>query len=130
IVPTEGGNIAGEVMLVPSKTSISANETFTVDVVGTGLSDVNAFSVEIPLDSSKYELVNTPECAVATASMKNLSKLRMHSDNNQDIYVVFANTGENSRLNGTDTLARVTLKAKSDINFDLAATNALVVDSN
>ncbi|MDZ5038334.1 hypothetical protein, partial [Clostridium perfringens] len=62
--------------------------------------------------------------------MKNLSKLRMHSDNNQDIYVVFANTGENIRLNGTDTLARVTLKAKNDINFDLAATNALVVDSN
>ena len=129
IVPTEGGNVAGEIMLVPNKTSISAGQTFTVDVVGTGLSDVNAFSAEIPLDSSKYEFVKT-EGAVSTASMKNFSKIRLHSDNSQDLYTVFTNIGENVRLNGTDTLATITLKAKSDINFDLALSDALVVDSN
>ena len=130
IVPTEDGKVAGEVMLVPSKTNISKNEEFTIDIIGTGLSDVNAFSVELPLDSSKYELVKGPEATVATSSMKNLSKLRVHSDKTQDIYTVFTNIGDNVRLNGTDTLARVTLKAKNDINFDLQATNALIVDSN
>ena len=129
IVPTKGGNIAGEVMLVPSKTSIAANEIFSVDVVGAGLSDVNAFSLEIPLDSEKYEVVKT-ESAVATASMKNLSKLRIHNNGKQDLYVVFTNVGDNVRVNGTDTVARITLKAKSDINFDLKANNALIVDSN
>ncbi|WP_322459305.1 dockerin type I domain-containing protein, partial [Clostridium perfringens] len=88
IVPTEGGNVAGEIMLVPNKTSISAGETFTVDVVGTGLTDVNAFSAEVPLDSSKYEFIKT-EGAVSTASMKNFSKIRVHSDNSQDLYTVF-----------------------------------------
>lgn len=129
IVPTKGGKVAGEVMLVPNKTSILAGETFIVDVVGTGLSDVNAFSAEIPLDSSKYEFIKT-EGAVATASMKNFSKIRLHSDNSQDLYTVFTNIGDNVRLNGTDTLATITLKAKSDINFDLALSDALVVDSN
>lgn len=129
VVPTDGGKVAGEVMLVPSKTSISANETFTVDVVGTGLSDVNAFSLEIPLEASEYEFVKT-ETTVATASMRNLSKIRMHSNNKQDLYVVFTNVGDNIKVNGTETIARITLKAKNDINFALAPTNALVVDSN
>ncbi|WP_322413309.1 hypothetical protein, partial [Clostridium perfringens] len=115
--------------LVPNKTSISAGETFTVDVVGTGLTDVNAFSAEVPLDSSKYEFIKT-EGAVSTASMKNFSKIRVHSDNSQDLYTVFTNIGDNVRLNGTDTLATITLKAKSDINFDLVLSDALVVDSN
>ena len=130
ITPTKDKKIAGEIMLSPSKTSISAGETFTVDIVGTNLIDVNGFSVEIPLDSSKYELVKTPEPTVVTASMKNLSKLRLHSDNNQDVYVVFANTGNKDRINGTDTISRVTLKAKTDINFDLEPTNVIIVDSN
>lgn len=130
ILPTEGGKVAGEIMLVPSKTNISAGETFTVDVVGTGLSDVNAFSAEISLDSSKYELVKGPESTITTSLMKNLSKLRLHSNNKQDIYTVFTNIGNEIRINGTDTLATITLKAKGDINFDLALSDALVVDSN
>lgn len=129
VIPTDGVKVAGEVMLVPSKTSISANEIFTVDVVGTGLSDVNAFSIEIPLEANEYEFVKT-ETTVVTTSMRNLSKIRMHSNNKQDLYVVFTNVGDNIKVNGTETIARITLKAKSDINFALAPTNALVVDSN
>lgn len=130
IIPTKDGKVSGEIMLVPSKNNISQNEEFTIDIVGTGLSDINAFSVEIPIDSSKYELVKGPEATVSTSLMKNLSKLRLHSDNTQDMYAVFTNIGDNIRLNGTDTLARITLKAKSDLTFDLKATNALIVDSN
>ena len=129
IVPSNNVSIAGEVMLVPNKTNISSGETFTIDVVGTGLVDVNAFSIEIPLDSTKYEYVKT-EATVATAEMENLSKLRLHSDNSQDVYVVFTNTGDKVRVNGTDTLARITLKATNNIEFDLSATNALIVNSN
>ena len=55
IIPTKDKNIAGEIMLSPSKTNISAGETFTVDIIGTNLSDVNGFSVEIPLDSVLFK---------------------------------------------------------------------------
>ncbi|MBX7328194.1 discoidin domain-containing protein [Clostridium chauvoei] len=130
IVPTEGGKVSGEIMLIPSKSEILANETFTIDVVGTGLSDMNAFSAEIPLDPNKYELVGTPEATVSTASMSNLSKLRLHSDNSQHIYVTFTNVGDNVKVSGTETIARVTLKAKKDISFDMEMTHALIVDSN
>ena len=41
--------------------------------------------------------------------MKNLSKVRLHSDNTQDIYAIFANVGNKDRINGTDTISRVTL---------------------
>ncbi|MGL5381578.1 discoidin domain-containing protein, partial [Clostridium sp.] len=127
-VPTQD-KLAGELMLVPSKTEIKAGETFTVDVVGTGLSDVNAFSVEIPLDASKYELIGTPENAEATTSMKNLSKSRVHGDGNQAIYAVFSNIGESTKVSGTTTVSTITLKAKADVNFDMLLTNAILVDS-
>ena len=130
IVPTENGNLSGKISLKASKTDIKANEIFTVDVIGTELSDVNAFSMEIPLDSTKYELLKTPESTEATGNMENLSKLRLHSDNNQDIYVMFVNKGNKDRIDGTKTLATITLKAKKDVSFDLEATDMLIVDSN
>ena len=128
VQPSEG-TMAGEIMLVPSKKDIKAGENFTLDVVGTGLSDVNAFSVTVPLDSNKYELVKSPEATVKTVSMKNLSKVRVHSDNSQDIYTVFSNIGNNTKIEGTDSIARITLKAKTDVTFDMEASHALIVDS-
>ncbi|MGL5381000.1 discoidin domain-containing protein, partial [Clostridium sp.] len=118
----------GELMLVPSKTEIKAGETFTVDVVGTGLSDVNAFSVEIPLDINKYEFVKA-EGTVTTAEMDNLSKVRVHSDGSQAVYSVFTNVGNKPKISGTEPVSRITLKAKSDVTFDLEATHAMLVDS-
>lgn len=128
VKPSEGVELEGEVMLVPSKQELVAGETFTVDVVGTGLSDINAFSVEIPLDASKYEYVKT-EGTIATSGMKNLSKVRVHTDNTQHAYVNFTNIGDNVKVSGTDTIARVTLKAKQNISWDMEASHALLVDS-
>ncbi|MEG1287334.1 MAG: discoidin domain-containing protein, partial [Clostridium sp.] len=128
VVPSEG-NMAGEILLVPSKNEIKAGETFTLDIMGAGLSDVNAFSVEIPLDSTKYEVVTAPESTIKTAGMKNLSKVRTHSDGKQDIYAIFSNVGNNVKVEGTDAISRVTLKAKTNITFDMKATHAFIVDS-
>ncbi len=97
-------------MLVPSKSEIKSGETFTIDLVGTGLSDINAFSAEIPLDSTKYEYIKT-EGTVSTSGMKNLSKARVHTDNTQHVYVNFTNIGDNVKVNVTDTIARITLKS-------------------
>lgn len=128
IKPSEGKELEGEIMLVPSKTEVAAGEKFTIDVVGTGLSDINAFSVEMPLDASMFEYVKT-EGTVATAGMRNLSKNRVHTDGTQDVYVTFTNIGNNVRVDGTDTIARVELKAKQNLTLDMEATHALLVDS-
>lgn len=121
--------MAGELMLVPSKTELKAGETFTVDVVGVGLSDVNAFSAELSLDASKYEIVGTPTSTILTSTMKNLSKVRAHSDGTQNIYAVFANVGDSIKIKGTDSVARITLKAKTDTTWDMELTHGLIVDS-
>ena len=41
----------------------------------------------------------------------------------------FTNIGDNVKVNGTDTIARITLKAKKDITWDMEISNALLVDS-
>ena len=128
-VVESNAQMAGDLMLVPSKTELKAGETFTVDVIGTGLSDVNAFSAAIPLDSNKYEMVGTPTSTILTSTMENLSKVRKHSDGSQDIYTVFTNVGNAMKLKGTDSVARITLKAKVDTIWDMELTHGLIVDS-
>lgn len=128
-VVESNAQMAGDLMLVPSKNELKAGETFTVDVIGTGLSDVNAFSAAIPLDSSKYEMVGTPTSTILTSTMDNLSKVRLHSDGTQDIYTVFTNVGNGMKLKGTDSVARITLKAKVDTTWDMELTHGLIVDS-
>ena len=128
-VNPSNAKLAGELMLLPSKTDLKAGETFTVDIVGMGLSDVNAFSTAIPLDSSKYEIVGTPTGTILTSTMKNLSKVRVHTDGSQDIYTVFTNVGDSIKVKGTDSVARVTLKAKVDTKWDMELSHGLIVDS-
>ncbi|MDU1687116.1 MAG: discoidin domain-containing protein, partial [Clostridium perfringens] len=54
---------------------------------------------------------------------------RVHTDNTQHVYVNFTNIGDNVKVNGTDTIARITLKAKQNITWDMEISNALLVDS-
>ncbi|MEG1287631.1 MAG: glycoside hydrolase family 31 protein [Clostridium sp.] len=127
VEPTKN-KIAGEVSLAPSKKDIKAGETFTVDVVGTALSDINAFSVEVPLDTTKYEFVKS-EATEVSIEMMNLSKVRTHSDGSQAVYSIFNNVGNKSKISGTTPISTITLKSKADVIFDLEATHALLVDS-
>ena len=120
--------ISGEINIIPSKKNIKAGETFTVNVVGVELADINSFSVELPIDSSKYEFVNIAPTEL-TSGMNNFSKLRVHSDGSQAAYVIFNNIGEKAKISGTENIATVTLKAKTDVTFDIEATHALLVDS-
>ena len=126
--PTEGENLEGSIMVVPSKDKVSKGETFTIDLVGTGLSDINAFSAEIPLDSNKYEYLKTDN-TILSSEMRNLSKARVHTDGTQDIYVNFVNVGNKTKLFGTDSIARITLKAKQNLDLNLEITEAMLVDS-
>ena len=129
VVETET-EMAGELMLIPSKTDIKAGEKITVDVVGTGLADINAFGAEISLPSDKFELAEGGvRQTIATAGMMNLSKVRVHSDSTQDLYVMLTNVGENLKLKGTESVAKFEVIAKEDMTWDMEMTHALVVDS-
>ena len=122
--PAQG--VEGKIRLVPSKTKISQGETITVDVYGIGLKNVNSFSVNIPVDQASYSM--TPaSISVNTANMRNFSKLRKHSNNTVDNFIMMSNVGKQETLNGTGILASFTVTANKDFEWNVRETSAALV---
>ena len=119
--------VDGKIEIVPSKTDIKAGDIVTLDYYGIGLKNVNAFSVEMPVDSDLFEVTNFGSASLSTVFMRNFSKTRFHSDGSVDNYVCFTNVGKQDLLNGTGSLAKVTIKANADFTWDTKATRAIVV---
>lgn len=57
-VTSAGKNVAGSIMVVPSKSSVKAGETFTVDVFGAGLQNVNALDFELSFNKDVIDTTN------------------------------------------------------------------------
>ncbi len=125
--PAEG--VEGKITLVPSKTDIKAGDLVTVDIYGIGLKNVNAFSVAFPEDVSLYNVENPGSASISTAFMKNFSKNRTHSAGARDTWTVFTNVGAQDLINGTGTIATLTIKANADFTWDESrnATKAILV---
>ncbi len=125
--PAEG--VEGKITLVPSKTDIKAGDLVTVDIYGIGLKNVNAFSVAFPEDVSLYNVENPGSASISTAFMKNFSKNRTHSAGARDTWTVFTNVGAQDLINGTGTIATMTIKANADFTWDESrnATKAILV---
>ncbi|WP_278567556.1 discoidin domain-containing protein [Amedibacillus dolichus] len=122
--PAQG--VEGKIRLVPSKTKISKGETITVDVYGIGLKNVNSFSVNIPVDSATYSMT-AASITVDTANMRNFSKLRTHSNNTVDNFIMMSNIGKQETLNGTGILASFTVTANKDFEWNIRETSAALV---
>ena len=122
--PAQG--VDGKIRLVPSKTKISKGETITVDVYGIGLKNVNSFSVNIPVDSATYSMTSA-SISLNTANMRNFSKLREHSNNTVDNFIMMSNIGKQETLNGTGILASFTVTAKKDFDWKVRETSAALV---
>ncbi|MBS6116160.1 discoidin domain-containing protein [Thomasclavelia spiroformis] len=119
--------VEGKIEIVPSKTDIKAGDEVTLDFYGIGLKNVNAFSVEMPVDTSLFEVTNFGSASLSTVFMRNFSKTRYHNDGSVDNYVCFSNEGKQELINGTGSLAKVTIRATEDFTWDTKATQAIVV---
>ena len=126
-ITNAASGVDGKIEIVPSKTDIKAGDIVTLDYYGIGLKNVNAFSVEMPVDSDLFEVTNFGSASLSTVFMRNFSKTRFHSDGSVDNYVCFTNVGKQDLLNGTGSLAKVTIKANADFTWDTKATRAVVV---
>lgn len=128
-----GRPVAGQLDIRPSKQQLKAGEEFTVDIIGAGLKDINALNLELPLDPNKYEIVKQGENVVSsaneTAQMLNYSALAGIGNAKQRIMAAFSNKGTQPTLEGTKTLAKVKLKAKQDLTFDMPITRSLLVNT-
>ncbi len=118
--------VEGKIQIIPSKTTILSGEEVTLEVYGFGLENVNAFSLELPVDDN-FDVVNPGAKHLSTIGMRNFSKIRIHSDNTVHNYTLFTNVGKQELLNGTGVLAKITIKAKQDFVWDATATRAVVV---
>ena len=119
--------VEGKIEIIPSKTDIKAGDEVTLNYYGIGLKNVNAFSVEMPVDTDLFEVTNFGSASLSTVFMRNFSKTRFHNDGSVDNYVCFTNVGNQELLNGTGSLAKVTIRANEDFTWDTKATQAIVV---
>ena len=119
--------VDGKIQIIPSKTEIKAGDTVTLNYYGIGLKNVNAFSAEMPVDSDLFEVTNFGSASLKTVFMRNFSKTRFHSDGSIDNYVCFTNVGKQDLINGTGSLATVTIKANRDFTWETKASRAILV---
>ncbi|SCA96807.1 Uncharacterized protein BWINRA5_00124 [Bacillus mycoides] len=135
-----GKPVAGLLDIRPSKKELKAGEEFSVEIIGAGLKDINAFNLELKLDPNKYELVkecksdgtcgeNIVSASNETANLLNYSLLAGIGKPEQRIMAAFSNKGTQNTLEGTKTLATIKLKAKKDIDFDIPITRSLLINT-
>ena len=120
--------IAGNMNISADKESYKAGEDVVITISASGFANVNAFSLALPYNANEYEYVGIE--AVGTGSMKNYSKNRMHSNGETVIYPTFVNEGNQNTVNGDVTLVKVTLRAKTDIVFNIADVDGVIVDKH
>lgn len=124
-VPCGADSLAGTLRLVPSAVSFRAGDEIVLDVVGSGLSDVNAFSFCLPYDPAVMEFVSADACGVR--GMENLTRDRLHSDGSKALYPMFVNVGEKPLLEGDGVLCRLVFRALKDGRADAVMRDAFLV---
>ena len=120
--------IAGAIAIEADKKSYKAGEDVVITIKGKALANVNALSIALPYDANEYEYVGIE--ALNVAGMSNYSKNRLHSNGNTAVYPTFVNEGNLVTLNGDVEIAKVTLKAKKNIKFNIKAVDSIVVDKH
>lgn len=117
-------DVAGKLDVRPSVKEVEAGETFTVDIVGSNLNDINAFSLELTADTSKYKLKRVTQ-ADGIEHMHHRSK--RHGDR---IMVASSNLGQDETINGDLILATIELEARKDTTFDGDITRSMLINTN
>lgn len=118
--------IAGSIAIESDKKAYRTGEEIVITIKGTGLANVNAFSLALPYDANEYEFVAIK--ALNTGNMKNYSKNRMHGDGKTVVYPTFVNEGNQPTINGDIELVKVIFKAKKNVKFDINNHNGIMVD--
>ena len=120
--------VAGSLCIEADKKNYKAGEEVVITVKGKALANVNALSIALPYDVNEYEYVGIE--ALNVAGMSNYSKNRLHSNGNTTIYPTFVNEGNRVTLNGDVEIAKITLKAKKNIKFNIKAVDGIIVDKH
>jgi len=106
--------------------SLKAGEKLTIDVVGEGLSEVNAFGFALPYNAADLEFVEA--MPIGTKEMENLTNDRLHATGDKVLYPTFVNTGDRPTLSGDGTLCTLTFRARRTCRVTLTPEHIVLVD--
>ena len=108
------------------KVDLKAGETLTLNVIGTGLSEVNAFGFALPYNAADLEFIEAKP--IATQEMENLTYDRLHANGDKVLYPTFVNTGDRPTLSGDGTFCTLTFRARRACKVTLTPQNIVLVD--
>ncbi|WP_066191768.1 discoidin domain-containing protein [Gracilibacillus timonensis] len=123
-----GDDIGGALNLKPEKEQLKEGEEFFVEINGETLQDINAFNLELTLNSNKYDVIDIL-LVDSTEHMLRYSSQRDAGDSEERLMAAFSNKGSQEVLEGTNTLAVVKVRALQDTDFDMSITRSLLINT-
>lgn len=123
---TKTGDVKGNMLFIPSADSVKAGETFTVDVYGDSMENVNGFGALINYDPDMIGDVSATANPYV-ASLENLTINTPYDDGSgATLNMAFLNKGDKALVSGNHTIATITMKAKQDINLKTKAADSFL----
>ena len=119
-ISKKSGNPEGTVKLVADKAHVSAGETVSIDLYGTGMKNVYAFGLKMPYSNSqlKFEKV-MPSLATLDMRQFTFDRKAMNPTEaaNRNVNLVFTNVGDEALISGTKSLGTVIFTAQQDMDI-------------
>ena len=121
---TKSDKVSGNIVVVPSQTTVKAGDVITVDLYADDIKNANALGALINFQGDAFEYVNDSLTkSPYTASMEDLSKVTTNFvDGKQSVNISFQNRGEQDLYSGTGAVASFQLKAKKAGEVKLPST--------
>lgn len=121
---TKSDKVSGNIVVVPSQTTVEAGDVITVDLYTDDIKNANALGALINFQGDAFEYVNDSLTkSPYTASMEDLSKMTTNFvDGKQSVNISFQNRGEQDLYSGTGAVASFQLKAKKAGEVKLPST--------
>ena len=95
-------------------------------VKGSGLNDVNAFSLALPYSDLQLQYISTE--AMGAKNLRNFTRDRLHTNGQKGLYVTFVGVGEAEPLSADQTLCTIRFKAKTAGAVKMEARDIILVD--
>lgn len=115
---TKTGSVSGDILLTPSATTISAGDTFTVDVIAVDVENLNAYGSIINYDPAKISYVSTDYIGTGSMYTQSMTGNITYTDGTAYINHNAINMGDQPLVNGSKVLATITLRANQDITLN------------
>lgn len=115
---TKTGDVAGDILLLPSATEISSGDTFTISVTALDVENLNAYGSIINYDPDKLEYVGVEYVGTGAMYTTGMTGNITYDDGTAYINHNAINMGDQPLVNGSKVLATITMRAKTDITLN------------